>query len=378
MVKFEDQSIRGRIVAAGGPTTGFDLLRVVLALAVICTHSIGTSYGSAADIAVLWESPFRGLFSLVLPMFFALSGFLVAGSLHRTPRMHQFLTLRAIRIVPALAVETLLCAVLLGPLLTSMALGDYFTDRHFFGYFLNIVGDIHYDLPGMFSQNPMPWIVNISLWTVPYELECYAILALLAVVGLIARRGVLTLLILGLCLVVPYANLAQDVPQTFLRPDGKLLVMSFLCGIAIQRYQDRLVHNVWLAAACCLLAVALLGNSNTALMAAPFAAYFTIYIGVLQAPKLPVFKNGDYSYGMYLFAFPMQQAYTQLFPDYRIWWLNAAFAIAASLAYAIFSWHCVEKPVLSRKRIILAFVDDVVRRMQRPFAPRPASNSVPA
>ncbi len=77
--------------------SGFDYLRLGLAVSIVCMHSVQTSYGLAAETA-LWTSPLRGLLRLILPMFFALSGFLVAGSLQRTTTLLQFLGLRAIRI----------------------------------------------------------------------------------------------------------------------------------------------------------------------------------------------------------------------------------------------------------------------------------------
>ena len=97
-------------------------------------------------------------------MFFALSGFLVAGSMERTPKLSQFLTLRIIRLVPALAVEVLLCALILGPLVTNKPLWDYFAAPEFWAYFRNIVGDVHFTLPGVFEDNKLPRIVNASLW----------------------------------------------------------------------------------------------------------------------------------------------------------------------------------------------------------------------
>jgi peptidoglycan/LPS O-acetylase OafA/YrhL len=113
---------------------------------------------------------------MILPMFFALSGFLVTGSLFRTRTLTEFIALRLLRLVPALAVEVTLSAVVLGALFTSLPIGQYFSDPAFWKYFLNIAGRIHYSLPGVFQDNPIP-IVNISLWTIPYELEWYLISA---------------------------------------------------------------------------------------------------------------------------------------------------------------------------------------------------------
>src|SRR5215469_12102212 len=60
--------------------------------------------------------------------------------------------------MPALTVEVFLSAIILGPLLTTVSHGNYFTSGEFYSYFLNIVGEIHYSLPGVFVTNPVPWL----------------------------------------------------------------------------------------------------------------------------------------------------------------------------------------------------------------------------
>lgn len=147
--------------------SGFDYMRIVLALSVICWHSLLISYGTDATAGV-WGRVLQPLSLLIVPMFFALSGFLVAGSLERSKSLVGFLGLRVFRIMPALAVEVLLSALILGPLLTTASLGSYFADPVLHSYFWNILGDIHYKLPGLFQQNPTD-LVNGQLWTVPYQ-----------------------------------------------------------------------------------------------------------------------------------------------------------------------------------------------------------------
>lgn len=75
-------SLMTRLEDCGGRPSGFDYLRIGLAISVLCLHSVATSYGKAADVE-LWMTPLRPFMRAILPMFFALSGFLVAGSLLR-------------------------------------------------------------------------------------------------------------------------------------------------------------------------------------------------------------------------------------------------------------------------------------------------------
>ena len=94
-------TLQSKMEGPGGFTTGFDYLRIVLSVAVLVDHSVALSAGT--DRA-MWDGPWRFGLVLILPMFFALSGFLVTGSLQRV-RLHQFFTLRLVRLIPALAVE---------------------------------------------------------------------------------------------------------------------------------------------------------------------------------------------------------------------------------------------------------------------------------
>jgi peptidoglycan/LPS O-acetylase OafA/YrhL len=179
-------SIAERLDATKGRPTGFDYLRIILALGVIVAHAFPLSYGIQYAYQ-LERTPLGGFQAWIVPMFFALSGFLVAGSLERNP-IGVFVGLRVIRIAPALAVEVTLSALLLGPLLTTVPLAHYFADPKFRSYFLNMLGDIHYLLPGVFHSNPYPDIVNGQLWTVPVELRCYITLTILAILGIAQRR----------------------------------------------------------------------------------------------------------------------------------------------------------------------------------------------
>jgi peptidoglycan/LPS O-acetylase OafA/YrhL len=129
----------------GGVGHGFDFVRVVLALSVLGWHEIEVFTGDVDFIG--WPGLWM-LHRAVLPMFFGLSGFLVAGSAQRLT-LGRFAINRGFRIVPALAVEILLSAIVIGPLTTSVTISRYFGDVAFWTYLLNIVGIVHFRLPGV-------------------------------------------------------------------------------------------------------------------------------------------------------------------------------------------------------------------------------------
>ena len=83
----------------------------------------------------------------------------------------------------------------------------------------------------------------------------------------------------------------------------------------------------------------------------PAVAYITIFIGLTAFPKLPLFSNGDYSYGIYLYGYPIQQALLVVLPSLTSPWLHYVVSLPIVVSVAMLSWHVVEKPVLAvRKR----------------------------
>ncbi|HEX4183671.1 MAG TPA: acyltransferase, partial [Caulobacteraceae bacterium] len=247
-------SLEQRIADTRGRSTGFDYMRIILASAVVLWHSFTTAYGNDFAYGFLTTS-WRPAVAVIVPMFFALSGFLVAGSLFRNSVL-SFVGLRVIRIVPALAVETLLSAIILGPLLTTVPIGRYFSSPTFFKYLCNILGWIHYQLPGLFLTNPVANRVNGQLWTVPWELWCYASLTIAALLRFVRVRALfLWATVLG--------TVGLFVLEVFVRHGGMdqengvappALLMAFLSAVAIYLYRDRLPWSGRL----CILSAALL------------------------------------------------------------------------------------------------------------------------
>ena len=367
-------TIAERLRQTAKNTSGFDYLRILLAISVIVVHSWVTSYGAEGGRAI-WVGWSRPFVAIVLPMFFALSGFLVVGSLLRSQSILEFLSLRAIRIAPALFVEVTIGALILGPLLTSFTLGQYFSDPKFISYGLNVFGDIQYKLPGLFLNNPDPDMVNRQLWTIPAELECYLLITILAIVGVVRRPKLFLLFSLGMVVFMTAYKWESDDLYAFDNVPLRSLMLAFLFGIAFFRLQDHIRLNaVWLIAAIVLSYVCLYFRSLSYVATIPIA-YLTVYLGLLNPRKTILNYAGDYSYGLYLYGYPVQQTFVYLFPDLRIWWVNSIVCVAVGLCFAAFSWHLVESRVLGQKAAMIKKVRSLVAAMtatrQRLLSRRP-------
>ena len=345
-------TLQDRLVAARYRPSGFDYMRIVLATGVIWLHAYEVAENMPAAIAV-WESWARPIVGIILPMFFALSGFLVAGSLERNKSMVSFLGLRVIRLVPALAVEITLSALILGPIFTDLPLRQYYSSAGFWAYFGNIVGDIHFLLPGVFMSNPYPQVVNSQLWTIPFELRCYAMLTVIAGIGLFGARR---LLLAAMLLLQAAVAVRLVIHHTHYDPivRGTLLIGSFLAGLTIYRWRDRLAWNRWLAIGSGFVTAALLLVPPYGDFFISFpAAYLTVYLGLLDPPRSSFLVKGDYSYGMYLYGYPIQQAFATLGSWTYHWWINMLLSWPVALGLAMVSWWWVEKPALRLKTPLL-------------------------
>lgn len=336
----------------GGEGPGFNALRLILSLTILAVHS---GWVAGADTGEDWTG-WHGLFLLSLvPAFFALSGFLVTGSALRTGAVRPFITLRAIRIVPALFVEIALSALVLGPLLTTWALRDYVSDVRFWEYFGNVVGRIRFELPGVFETNPVANTVNQNLWTLKPEFYCYIAMSVMITVGLLRRRVLFAVLSAGIILTATVAAYQRGFGVTEGNYHWTVVVFYFLVGCLYFQWRDRLKMHWSLCAVALLASIGLMSAPRElSFLVPPFLTYCVVYLGLLPLRLPERIRKLDVSYGIYLYGFPIQQALVSQV-DFAHGSGLVLFAVSAPLVvlFALFSWLWIEKPFLAVKPYVL-------------------------
>ena len=358
---YKSPTFYDKFEGVGGKSSGFDYLRLILSISVVLIHTKLVNIGPIEKDPIYDIMPTRAFTFFVLPAFFALSGFLVAGSLNRQKTLFGFLSLRAIRIFPALIFDIVLWALLFGPLLTNLTLSEYFTTKQFYTYLLNIIGWVHYFLPGVFTENPFPSVINQQLWTIPYELECYIALSLLALFGLMKNKWILVLIV-AIGSIAPYLILLIKNSPDLIKhtAQGRLLVLCFLSGVVFHFYQSKIKYNiVYLIIAFTLYVLFCKGDAMSYLTAIPIT-YITIYIGCLNIPRVDLFLKHDVSYGIYLYGFPVQQFISMLLPAHREWYVNFFLSMPLIISLALISMFFIEAPLGKNKR-------QIVTKMQEYF-----------
>jgi peptidoglycan/LPS O-acetylase OafA/YrhL len=347
---------------AAGHKNAFDALRIIAALAVLYSHSY-IIYGFPEPIPIAGQT----FGNLAVALFFSLSGYLVCQSWTRDPDFIRFALRRALRVLPGLLVVVLVTALLLGPLLSSLSAREYFSASGTWHYLTNaLLGGGPDSLPGVFKENRYPAAVNGSLWTLGYEFGMYVMLAL---VGKLFRHtafapacGAFFLLFAIVWIALSVSGHA-DMRLPFIWRLGVDIRIDRVCylgafffaGACAWLYRDRIRLVPWLAT----LALGGLVIVQSPLLVMPLLWIVTPYVVVVFAFKAPaVFRrlNGfDYSYGIYIYAFPIQQGFSQLGAA-RGWpWLAVlALSFLVTMLAAALSWYFVEKPALSFKKYISA------------------------
>lgn len=346
------QSLDQVMTARRGQTTGFDYLRIGLSLAVLVVHCLWLA--STAGWTWLWSSWPGPVERSVLPAFFILSGFLVIGSLFRntTP---QFVALRLVRLIPALSVEVVLTALGLGLAFTTLPVAAYLMAPEFHAYFLNIIGLIHYTLPGVFGGKQL----NVQLWTIPYELECYVMLISLALLGITRRRKLFLAMVVAGAVTGSLMSWWQHWPTLQSVVSGRSLVLAFLAGVAMYLFKDRVPYNKYLFLGACAATYLLFAVPHLSYLGMLPLAYATVYVGNLKLPRVPF---GDLSYGVYLFHFPIAMTVHHLTKGAIAWWELTLIVTVLSGAFAFGSWTFIEAPMLRRKNDVLVAADRITAR----------------
>ena len=365
-------SLGDKLESRKGIGPGFDFLRVILATSVVAWHCDPLLSGGAGRLDTTWMVWFLGY--AILTMFFALSGLLIAGSaLRHTPG--NFLLNRGLRIFPALIVEVVLSAFILGPAFTSLTPWEYFSSATTWHYLTNVFGLVNFQLPGVFSSHPVD-LVNLALWTIPYELACYVFMAVVMVTGfrrhphIVFFCGVAVIVVglvaVALAIPVEGPGFGHKVLSRIFTSYRSRVFIGFTTGVAMFVWRHRIPYSRSLLT-CAILAcvgIAALGPADQLsypvvnLLAPPALVYLTAYVGVSDFPTLPVFHRGDYSYGIYLYGFPIQQVTVDLFPSIQHGYVLFALSFPVIVLFSIFSWHVIEKPVL-RLRKQFSFVSRV-------------------
>jgi peptidoglycan/LPS O-acetylase OafA/YrhL len=337
-----------KLSAFSGRDNNFNLIRFLAATLVIWSHAFRLL--DHPHLELVYRVFGLGAGDFGVDVFFVLSGFLVSKSLDGKT-LAEFVWARCMRIYPALWVSIAASVLVAALVFSDEPATRFLTSRATVTYLMHNATL----LPTVGAQPTLPHAFahegsrfNVSLWTLPYELQMYGLLAVLGMTFGVRARYVGALAALGATgLLLHQLGLAGSPTAVY----GRFLYL-FFAGALAYTLRGRIVLRTWLAigligAIAATIAVAQRYSLRQAvlLLALP---YLLLWLGLVPGGPLRLWNRlGDYSYGMYIYACPVQIA---LFSTGAAVTAEGNFLLCMliTLPMAMTSWHAVEKRALRR------------------------------
>ena len=327
----------------------FRLLRFFTALTVAATHCLWVVYGFNPSkeglIGILIQASHCGIC-----IFFGLSGYLITASLMERPNYLRYTISRILRLCPLLLFSSLLLAFVAGPLFTTATTEAYYNDWHLWAFIpLSTLSFSELSLPGLFETAPAGSDVNVSLWTLKYEIAAYIGLAALSILGLLHRRLIWIWAGVAIAAFIYVSYFTQLRIEIDVLQHGFRFGFAFLIGLILFSYKDIIPLNF----IGVLLVIGFAAYTNSTAYMEPFRilalTYTAIWFGSQKAGLLNFYNRfGDYSYGIFVFHWPIAQMVLQLNPSITYAQLLLV-VMPLTMALAVISWHGIEEPLLSAR-----------------------------
>jgi peptidoglycan/LPS O-acetylase OafA/YrhL len=330
---------------ASGWDNNFNLLRILAAVGVLISHAypISLGVGVAEPLSGFLGGVTLGTVSVMI--FFSISGFFITRSFAGRRCLASFVRARALRLFPALIAVLAVTVLVSGLWLTTAPAGEFWAAVPNYIWRNATLFAPVYDLPGEFGANPYGPAINGSLWTLNYEVLCYFGVVLAGLAGLLNRPWAFAVALA--CFAAAYG--IDKVHPLHPRIDNLLtLGLPFVIGMAFWVWR-KVIPLSPLVALVLLAAVYLTRQTSiTEPVLAVAIAYAVFVIGYANIPILARYNRmGDYSYGTYVYAFPLQQMLAAAGIVLPL--ANMLLALPLTLLCAVLSWHLVEAPTMRLK-----------------------------
>jgi peptidoglycan/LPS O-acetylase OafA/YrhL len=343
-----------------------DFIRLVLAIAVLYCHCYVLYYGTEDTVEPLWVASGKQLSigSMSLNFFFVISGYLVLQSWNNSKGLLDYLRKRVLRIYPGFLVSSLLCLLVFAPLGTAdfyMPFGYwklYYESINIPQVLLSMVQLSEPAVPWTLKNAPVYGTINGALWTIRYEFFCYLFIPLIGYLGLYRKKYFILLLF---CIAF-ISELFQYYGDIFLfqwkeyeiigKPDFfPRFFTYFLSGMCFYKYKDVIPRSrVLLVVSLVIMAISTFFFKGLVLTQPVFGTYILFYLAFTSTISFKSFSSlGDFSYGVYIYAWPVQQLIILYLEKHLNLSLLFILTFSVTMVLAYLSWHFIEKPFLNFK-----------------------------
>ncbi|TFC44957.1 acyltransferase [Cryobacterium sp. TmT2-59] len=352
--------------ALGGHRNSLGLIRLILASVVIFDHAFPLG-GYGADPFFRLTRDQASLGSLAVAGFFAISGYLIAKS-GMSSDVVQFLWRRVLRIFPAYWTVLLLTALVIAPIVwvtTGHAISNYFTlaPNNPLNYFtanwtLNIGTYGIYDIFATttpYGREVGASVFNGSIWTLIYEWQCYLLIGAGVAFGVFYKAKILVPIVTMLLFVIQIVNVTNPSGLAAIAPylsdtQRITLTFTFMLGASIAVYSKKIVYGNGLGILSGLVLLLSLRYGGFMTIGVIAGTYFVLYLAASLPRQVQwVGSKNDYSYGVYIYGFLVQQVTAHLGWYKFGYFPYALIALVLTFGCAWLSWHLVEKRAMALK-----------------------------
>lgn len=354
-------------ILADSRKNNFNVIRLLMSLAVLYNHSFIIFYGNGWQDVTNYIFNYFDSGSLAVCVFFLISGMLLTKSYYESSSKEKFILKRIFRIFPALIVCLILTILIVGPLGTSLGVKEYFLSRGTYRYLYNAFLNnevFSFAIPSCFTGNKVPNVINGSLWTLPFELVCYIFLflGLSGITFYLSSKYSRNYKVFITILVVYFGIYLLNGNYIFSRVKGLItgftdnyaavnnpikLFIFFLTGMLIYRFRRIFKLNyIFFIVLIFLLVISHTVHIGSLLMIMEFLVivYGVLLFSGIEALNKFNFKI-DPSYGIYLYAWPVQQLFAYYF--HLTAYESMLFTVPIVIIIGILSFVYVEKPALN-------------------------------
>lgn len=345
-------------MSGGVQANSFGALRLALASLVIVSHTPENIDGnrSREPLTMLFGTLSFG--EVAVLGFFLISGYLITASAMSSD-LRTFFLRRVTRIYPAFLVCSLICILVIAPVV-----GGDLSVLDWPRTLLNLVLLMPPEVPGALQGQAVPEL-NGAMWTIAYEFRCYILAALFGLAGLHLRRRAyvaLTLAVLASVALLRHdfgaavgamtertgLSLATGSPVDFAK-----FLAAFMVGGCFRLYRDALRWD-WRMAA--LSAVGVVAAMTIGRLVAWYGVVLIGSYGLFWLAlntRSAINAREDISYGVYLYAWPATALLLWFTPIEQPVLIGAATALIA-WGCGQLSWRLVEAPVVARTKPLAA------------------------
>ena len=327
------------------PGNNFNLLRLIFATMVIVSHAPELQDGNRNHEILTNIFNTISLGELAVDSFFILSGFLIVKSWDQRPSFQTFFMARILRICPGYLVASMICALIIGPIFGANNYLSSFDIPKFMASILKLSAPI---TPEIFIGSHYPR-ANASLWSIHYEFICYMLVLGLGLLGVVKNRS-MWLLITVFFMAIYALSKTNAIPITNISIN--LFVrcsMAFMTGGCFYLFRNMIVWNRGISTLSFLILLPLMLVQSTAEIAvAIFWGYLIVFYAIAGKQLLDFRKLPDISYGVYLYAFPINKIILYYTPNINVY-LSMLIVLFSSIIAGLFSWYLIERPFMALK-----------------------------